>query len=162
MLYGPFNLRMVITLLTFGIFNFNILTLIIIIFALDFIDGDIYKLISWDFNFTKTHEYQRYDKLADIITYIIAISLYHNLFDSNTLMLLIILIVWRSIGVWKYFYKNDNNILITHFDGINIVMIVYYLSTVNAVVKNNYSLSIVGGLIFKYLFEIFHHRRIYS
>ena len=164
-MYKPFIFRIIFSTITFIIFQFyniDLLTLIITIFALDFLDGDVYKLISWDFKFTRTHQYQRYDKLADLITYIAVLLLYSNLFSTNTFLLLILLTLWRGIGVYKYFYNNNNNLLVKYFDAVNIVMIIYYLSTVNNVIANNYNIFIILGIIFKYLFEIYHHIRIYT
>ena len=164
-MYKPFIFRIIfstITLTIFQFYNIDLLTLIIAIFALDLLDGDIYKLISWDFNFTRTHQYQRYDKLADLITYIAVLLLYSNLFTANTFLLLILLTLWRGIGVYKYFYNNNNSILIKYFDAVNAVMIIYYLSTVKNVIANNYNIFILLGIMLKYLFEIYHHRRIYS
>jgi hypothetical protein len=101
------------------------------------------------------------DKLVDIISYTYAILVFSYLFDTRTLGLFVVFIIWRAIGVYKYQKENDNRIMYMYPDFINSTMFVFYLSTISDTVYNNYYVFIVLGMLFKVFFEISHHKRTY-
>ena len=158
----PFILRFIITVIILFIIyimyydNIDVLTLTIFTFIFDTIDCGIYnKLINkFDCN---THYYQRNDKLLDIITYWSLLLLFRKKFTYNTYILLLLLTVYRTIGVYKYYNNNDNTIIHKYFDGINITLLIYYLSTKSQIINDNYIISLILGLLFKLKYERVHH-----
>lgn len=158
-----FNLhvfRLVVTILILPFFRhrISVLMLLVLLIILDFFDC-IRKLHG---SYCRTHNYQRMDKLSDLISYIYAILVFSYMFDIRTLGLFVIFIIWRTIGVYKYQMKNDNTILYKYPDFINSTMFIFYLSTINTNVYNNYYIFVVLGMLFKIFYEKLHHNQVYS
>lgn len=153
-MYLPFCLRIIITSVFFLYFKkLNCLQLFLGIWLLDTIDCDVLRLISSDLVDCKTHEYKKYDKIADIATYIIALILYGKNFDKQLLTLLWSLVGYRLIGVIQFFRTNDNKILHTYIDGINSTLLISCFTS---------DYIFIGlGLIFKFYFERYHHNTKY-
>jgi len=163
-LYKPLVFRLLITIIILLFTNFwksNYLYLFGLLIILDQIDCFIsMALESKDiYDFTtkkcKSYEYQRNDKLADIITYLLVI--YLGEFDDQTKVIMSILSIWRLIGVYKFYNKNDNTILYNFPDGINSTILVTYLANKFPIIKDNYIISILIGILIKFRFERFHH-----
>ena len=145
-MYLPFIFRILVTLIYLLVVKkINCFTFFIVIFLFDHLD-----CLSFDKECV-TYEYQRYDKLADIITYILFLFFYGNIFNKKILKFLWILIIYRLIGVIKFFNNNDNTILHRYFDGVN--------STVIISCFTNNIIYILLGLIFKYNWEKIHHKK---
>ncbi len=146
-MYFPVILRGLYTLLFFSYFrNLNCLQLFFSTILLDLIDCNRFTI-----NNCKTHEYQKYDKLADILTYMLILYIYSSKFDKTILKILWTLVLYRLIGVVKFFSTNDNTILHRYFDGVNSTMLVSCYTN---------SLFYIGvGLLFKIRYEKLHHKK---
>jgi len=146
-MYFPFILRLFCTLLFFSYYkNLNCLQLFFSTILLDFID-----CTRFTFGNCETYEYKRYDKIVDIITYMIILYLYGSKFDKTILKILWGLVLYRAIGVIKFFNTNDNTILHRYFDGINSTMLISCYTT---------NLFYIGiGLLFKIHYEKWHHKK---
>ena len=157
-----FNLhifRLVITAIVLPLLRYKIsvLVLLILLVILDLLD--CIKKING--SYCHSHNYQRMDKLSDLISYTYAILVFAYMFDTRTLGLFVVFILWRAIGVYKYQTINDNTILYTYPDFINSTMFVFYLSTINTTVYDNYYIFIALGMLFKILYERIHHKNSY-
>lgn len=158
---NPYLLRIIITLIVLfylRINNCNLIYLIISLFILDHIDSIIYKILIDNKSLSKNKEYQVRDKQVDLFTYYITLLLFYNYFDNKNRLLLLILLVWRTIGVIKFTNTLDKKYLKIFFDGINGILILFYLSTKSLYIKNNYNYFIPITLLLKFLYEIFHHK----
>jgi hypothetical protein len=176
MLYSPLLIRVLITLLilvysdlwkTNGIFFFF---LMIVLDSIDCVVTTYFKSKSENYKnilyniflnkkCTNNYEYQRNDKIADIIFYILIIGLGN--FDIETKRILSVLTLYRMIGVYK-FYNNKDTKLWHYPDGVNSTIIVSFLAGSFPKIKENYYLSIIAGLLFKYKFETIHNNMIYN
>lgn len=106
----------------------------------------------------RTFNYQKKDKLLDIYTYIYVLIIFSNLFTSNTLILLWVFVLWRLIGVYKFYHTNENTHIHYHFDAINITIFVYFISLYFNITNDmQYSLLLIAGVIFKIIWEQKHH-----
>jgi hypothetical protein len=105
----------------------------------------------------KTKEYQKYDKLADIIIYLFVICIFASLFTNGTFILLWILITYRAIGVWYFWNDTRTKYLHIFVDAINSTIAVYGLSKLFPFVSRNYIIFVIIGFIAKYIFEKIHH-----
>lgn len=108
---------------------------------------------------TGNHDYQKNDKIADIIFYMLVIGL--GDFDSETKKILSALTLYRSIGVYKL-YKDKNTKLWNYVDGVNSTILVSFLANNFYIIKNNYYLSIIAGILVKYKFESIHNNMTYK
>lgn len=167
--YWPAIIRLIITiiiLLSTDFWKTNYLYLFILIFILDQIDGFIIMLTqstNLEDHLNKTlhdYNYNRYDKLIDLLTYILVIIL--GEYTNETRIILSILTFWRSIGVYKLYYNNDNELMHKYPDTTNSTILVAYLANQFPIVKNNYYLSIILGMLFKYKYELIHHSLKYN
>lgn len=160
----PFIIRIIISSAIFIYFKHSINSIFIILILsvlFDYIDTypNIPNIISPE-RFTQTFTYQKYDKITDIIVYFVILYNYKHLFDKQTYNLLCTLLIYRIIGVYLFFIHNNTKYLHFFFDGVNVVMLVYYISLFNKSIKNNYILTIIISLIIKYKFEIKLHNKI--
>jgi len=108
---------------------------------------------------TGDFEYQRNDKIADVIFYMLVIGM--GDFDAKTKTILSALTLYRSIGVYK-FYNNKDTKIWNYPDGINSTIIVSFLAKHYPIIKDNYYLSILAGVLFKYKFETIHNNMTYK
>ena len=167
--YIPLIIRLVITIIILLCTNYwktNYLFLFCLLIILDQIDCFISMALESNsiYDFTtkrcKSYDYQRNDKLGDLITYILVIIL--NEFTNENKFILTILTCWRAIGVYKFYNYNDNTILYNYPDTINSTILVAYLADKFPIIKENYYISILVGMLFKYKFERFHHKIKYT
>ena len=81
----------------------------------------------------------------------IILYLYGSKFDKKILKILWGLVIYRVIGVIKFFNTNDNTILHKYFDGINSTMLISCYTT---------NLFYIGiGILIKIQFEKWHHKK---
>jgi hypothetical protein len=73
-----------------------------------------------------------------------------------------ILAIYRSVGVYKFYNHNDNSIIFRYIDGINSTILISGLASKFPIIKENYMISILLGLVLKYRFETFHHSIAYK
>lgn len=130
-------------------------------FFTDLLDCDFIKILNPNFS-CKTFEYQSSDKILDLLTYIIIIVLAKPFYSDFMFNVLIVLIIWRAIGVLKYSKYNDVKYLWKHIDAINITMIIAYLSSIYPDIKNNEKILIIIGIFFKSIYEKIHHKKNYN
>lgn len=135
----------------------SVLVLLVLLIVLDWLDCIPFQKPSY----CSTHNYQRMDKLSDIIAYTYAILVFSYMFDTRTLGLFVVFIMLRAIGVYKYQWNNDNRIMYRYPDFINSTMLVFYLSTISDTVYNNYYVFVALGMLSKVFYEKVHHRRAY-
>lgn len=148
-MYFPVILRGLCTLIFFSYFKkLSCLQLFLSTILLDFIDCTRFTFGNCD-----TYEYKKYDKIADVLTYMLILYLYGYKFDNTILKIIWTLVVYRLIGVVKFFNEDDISILHRYFDGVNSTILVSCYTN---------SLFYVGvGLLFKIQFEKWHHKKKY-
>ena len=83
--------------------------------------------------------------------------LFNDRLDSVTKNIYYILLIWRTIGVFMFTITRNKKYIVTYFDGLNGLLIVYLLSNYSEIIKKNYILFVVLVCMFKYKFEIKHH-----
>ena len=151
-----FIMRILITFIFFAISDSNrsLLYFIGALVILDVLDCSIWKIvINYD---CKTHIYQKYDKIIDSISYVLFIIFLKYRFDNKTLLILITALIWRTIGVIKFYLTNENKYLHFYPDVFKEIVLVY------ALVPNYNILSIIPVIIMKFAYEQFHHRNKYK
>lgn len=158
-----FVLRLVVTLVLFAVTTkvTKVTPLLCIgaigsLLVLDSIDCGLYKIIITNSYDCKTHSYQKYDKIVDLASYIVFLVYFKNQFDSVTMNILIGLLVWRAIGVVKFYYTNQNKHLHNYMDAFKEIALL-------AVLMPNYNIVHVCIVVFlKQLYEKYHHTQIYK
>ena len=164
---SPLQLRLTTTLVLLPllkIYKSPLVYPILSLFLLDYLDCGFYNTFIGKYNCKKGDEIKEYtnyqvkDKVYDLFAYFLFILLFSKELDSKTLNIILVLFLWRTIGVVLYSKTKNKINLKVFFDGINGVLILYLLSTHFTQVKENYnSLLIVTSLI-KILFEQVHHK----
>jgi len=138
--------------------SISLLYLILSLILLDQIDcGRFHPL----FQNCKSLDYQSLDKINDIIAYSLVLLLFNKQFTKNTILLLIMLISYRVFGIIQFMKTKNNKYLKIFFDGINITIIMYYLSTKYMIINNNYTKFIIFGFFLKIYYEFNHHSHKY-
>ena len=144
--FGP---RILITFAFFALVDPKLSLLLFIgaLIILDSLDGGRYR--------GKGFEYQKNDKIVDILSYIIFLIFLKNRFDKKTMTILIISLIWRYIGVIRFYETNNNKYLHYHMDIFKEIVLLYTL------IPNYNLLGIVSIIIGKSLFEQYHHKTKY-
>lgn len=160
-MFYNFLFRLIITVSVFIALKINNVTslplLVIILFLFDVLDCGL-SPIPID---SKTYQYQKKDKVMDILMYAFFVTLFHDLFDAMTLKLLVGFIVIRAIGVFK-FYSTGNTKYLKYFpDFINSTMIAYTIYVQFSLSRSTYYIMIIIGMIIKIFFEFKFHDRVY-
>jgi hypothetical protein len=142
--------RILITVVWFSLFNndISLLLLVISLIFLDSLDGGKYR--------GTTFEYQKYDKIVDLLSYIIFLAFFKNRFDIKTFNILIISLIWRTIGVIKFYETNDNKYLHYHMDVFKEIVFLYLL------IPEYNPLEVILIIIGKWIFEKYHHNKKYA
>lgn len=157
--------RLFITLVLLPLFRYKpyltALTLALLLIALDLLDCNRVIVFLTKNNYCKTFQYQKLDKLTDLIAYVYALSLFYYLFDTRTIVLLILFILWRAIGVFQFQIHNHNGFIHLYPDFVNSTILIYYLSTKNRVVYDYYYLFVLLGMWFKAGWEKVQHNKAY-
>lgn len=152
-------LRILLTLIILPVFYYqkcmNVFILVLLLWILDVLDCN--SLLQSDSSYCKTYEYQKNDKVIDLLSYIYAVLLFNYLFDDQTIVLLILFICWRGIGVYNYYFNNNNGYIYYYPDFINITMLIYFLSTQSKIIKHNYYIVLFIGMCLKIGFERIYH-----
>ena len=155
------SLRLILTTIFFLVFkNYNtpFIYIIVSFFILDSIDCDFFRILNKKDKCRKEDtDYQIADKISDLYTYILFILLFNDRLDSVTKNIYYILLIWRTIGVFMFTITRNKKYIVTYFDGLNGLLIVYLLSNYSEIIKKNYILFVVLVCMFKYKFEIKHH-----
>jgi hypothetical protein len=150
-MYKPFVVRMATTIPYLALAryaNVGPAFLFASTFVLDEIDGRLEP-------HTNTHDYQRYDKLADWITYALLLLGFAHVYDTTTLALLVAALLWRAIGVWKYFCTDDRGLFRTYADFFNGIMGAHVASLYTS--PSLYPYWTTLGILVKLAFERHHH-----
>ena len=156
-----FSLRLIVTVVVFTILKIknvtNLPLLVGLLFVFDLLDCGLLSFFPSDCG---TFEYQKTDKIIDLFIYILFFVLFKNLFDDFTKNILIGFILFRSIGVIK-FYTTGNTIYLKLFpDFINSTLVAYVIYQYFSLSEHSYYVLIIIGMIIKILFEIKIHREI--
>ena len=156
-----FSLRLIITIVVFSILKIknvtNLPLLVGLLFVFDLLDCG---LLSFFPNDCGTSEYQRWDKIIDLVVYILFFALFRNLFDDFTKNILIGFILFRLIGVIK-FYTTGNTLYLKLFpDFINSTLAAYVIYQYFDLNTHSYYVLIIIGMIVKILFEMKIHSEI--
>ena len=153
---SPLQLRLTTTLVLLPllkIYKAPLLYPILSLFLLDYLDCGFYNTF-----IGKYTNYQVKDKVYDLFAYFLFILLFSKELDSKTLNIILVLFLWRTIGVVLYSKTKNKINLKVFFDGINGVLILYLLSTHFTQVKENYNSLLIITLLIKILFEQVHHK----
>jgi len=137
----------------------SLLAVVVAILVLDELDCNLYLVEPVN---CKTFEYQKNDKLADLLTYVLVLALFWTRFDAPTQVLLCALLAFRAFGAFKFWASNDNAYLHTYVDGVSMTILVAYLATRFAWVRRHYAASLLAGLAAKAVYERIHHSRRYA
>lgn len=155
------SLRLILTTIFFLVFkkyNTPLIYIIVSFFILDSIDCNFFRILNKKYKCRKEDiDYQIVDKISDLYTYILFILLFNDRLGSVTKNIYYILLIWRTIGVVMFTMTRNKKYIVTHFDGLNGLLIVYLLSNYSEIIKKNYILFVVLVCMFKYKFEIKHH-----
>jgi hypothetical protein len=100
---------------------------------------------------TKTFDYQIKDKIIDVLSYFFSFSLFG---DSNVLLLSI----YRAIGVILFYFTRASYWLILFFDFVKEYMLYIYLFKDNCTYL---PIAIIGKILFEYYFHTKHNKREY-
>ena len=170
---SPQQLRILATIIVFislKIYNSSLLSVLFSLFLLDFLDCSTltnkflypkYKCLrkykNDPDNKKEYVDYQKKDKVIDLFAYLLVFILFHNLMGENISLFYIILFLWRSVGVLKYYKTEDTKNLKIFFDGINGLLVLSVLSSHYDFVKNNFNLLLIPIMLLKIIFENLHH-----
>jgi hypothetical protein len=155
-----FYIRLIIQLLIFYS-NINPITKIILIFIVDNVDSEVYRLKHKDVKLRLVNEYQIVDKINDIIGYILChyIIYKNNLISPEKFKLLTYLLIYRIIGS-IIIYKTKNRALFLLFvDLYKEVFLLFYF------IKNKklfYFLLIAVFFLKLYVEYSFHYKSHYN
>jgi hypothetical protein len=157
-------LRIIITLILFiylKLIKAPLIYIVISLFFVDYLDCDFW-VIFYKKNNCNVHnsEYQIKDKMIDLITYYYFILLFNNYFDKYTNNILIVLLIWRTIGVYNFIRNHNKKYLLFFFDGLNGIIFLFLLSTYYPYIKINYNKFIIIVLLLKILFEVIVHNNV--
>lgn len=161
---SPFQLRLYTTLILLPLFKFYNTPLvypILSLFLLDYLDCGFYNTFIAKYKCQKNEDninYQVNDKILDLTTYFFFMLLFWDKFDSKNKTIILILLIWRTIGVVKFSETKNKKYLKVFFDGINGILILYLLSNYSSLIKNNYNILLPFVILLKIIFEIHHHR----
>lgn len=131
--------------------------LIILLFVFDTLDC---ALAIFRVN-CKSIEYQKIDKMCDLFIYFIFIIMFNNLFDEQTLKLLILFMLYRLIGVVKFVETGKSIYLNIYADFINSTLIAYAVYKAFNLSNRCYYVLIIFGMIIKLISEHIMHNRNY-
>lgn len=109
----------------------------------------------------KTFEYQSRDKWIDLFTYMYAIALFHQFYDLVLLQLLYVAIIIRYLGVFLFTLRNNSRFLQLFPDLINGLLISQWLWKTMSGNPETFWPFIISGILFKILYEQWHHKRQY-
>lgn len=132
--------------------------LILIIFFTDGLDGSLYGYKTH----SHTFEYQRYDKIIDLATYFAIWILFNHLFDTCTQWFILAAMMYRLVGVSKFYHSNDNQYLVYYPDLVNVIIITFYLSKRYHWPQKYYYHTIIILSVLKILYEKMIHDRNYQ
>jgi hypothetical protein len=110
----------------------------------------------------KSIEYQKNDKIVDVLTYMLILILYSHLFSKKTYILMWIALIYRSIGVYFFYHSHNNKYIHYYPDLIKELMLLDFLCHKLPVFKNYYSVFVIIILFVKIQYEKFHHRNKYN
>jgi hypothetical protein len=120
--------------------SINLLVMPILLTGLDLVDNLLMK----NKNCTKTYDYQKKDKIVDILSYLILLNFYESDKYLN------FFVFYRLIGVILYILTNNSNWLIIFADIVKEYMLYKYIFGEN----NNYlSILILGKVLFEIYFN---------
>lgn len=157
-----FFFRITVTIIIFFILKIKNITslplLVAFLILSDTLDCGLYP----GFINYKTYTYQKNDKIIDLLMYVFFIALFNNLFDMFTKKLLCILILFRIIGVIKFYSTGENKYLKYFPDFINSTLIAYAIYVHFSLTNNTYYIMIMIGMVIKIIFEIQHHDMTYN
>ena len=111
----------------------------------------------------KSKAYQSQDKVVDTLSYAALVLILRKQYTPVELYYLALFILWRGIGVYKFYSDGDSRHLIRHFDAVNSTMIaVYTLSLLYGDKRPLYLVipSILAGAYAKHQYEIWHHHNV--
>jgi hypothetical protein len=167
------SIRIIITsYLLYAIYNYvpieyKLLSYTFVTFLSDIFDMDYGFVKMFDKNFSfydylknnyLNYEYQSWDKIIDLFTYLVVIILAKPFYSNYIFNLLIIFLIWRGIGVIKFNIYNDIYFLSTYLDAVNVIMVIAYLSSIYPSIKNNQVLLLIIGIMMKSVYEKKHHK----
>lgn len=170
---SPQQLRIITTtiiLILFKFYNTNLLSVLLALFLLDFLDCSTItnKLFYPDYKCLRKYksdsvhkkeyeDYQKKDKIIDLFAYFLALVLFHNLLDNKVILIYIVLFLWRTIGVIKYVRTNNPKYLKIFFDGINGLLALAVFSSHFNIIKNNFDIALIPVMFSKIIFENIYH-----
>ena len=162
---SPQQIRILSTIVSFVLLKFTnapISLVLVAVVLLDFLDCSKYiypdnKCLKKYKNEEEFKEYQQKDKLIDLMTYFFVLVIFYPLFDTKTLYIFVVLLLWRTIGVYKFVKTRDTRYLKIFFDGINALLFLAVLSAHYVAIRNNYDLLLIPFMLSKIVFDSVHH-----
>lgn len=157
-----FMFRIVISIIVFTILKIkNVTSLPLLIFLLFL--SDSLDCVSSPFPIDCiSFYYQKNGEVVDLLMYTFFVTLFSNLFDDLTKKLLYGFILFRAIGVWKFYVTNDTKYLKYFPDFINSTLIAYAIYKQFSLSRDTYYILIIIGMIVKIIFEYkFHDKKRY-
>jgi hypothetical protein len=161
---SPFQLRLYSTIILLPLLKYLNVSLVLPVaslFLLDYLDCVFYNKFISKYECKRGENNINYhvnDKILDLTTYFLFMFLFWDKFDDKNKSIILVLLIWRTIGVLIFTKTKNKNYLKVFFDGINGVLVLYLLSNYSSFVKDNYNLLIPFVLILKIIFELYNHR----
>jgi hypothetical protein len=109
-----------------------------------------------DYSYCKTHEYQKIDKIIDIVSYILFLLINPGIPDIY-MYTYISFLLWRIIGVYRFYFNGNTDELHLFFDGINSTMLVQSLLQYKKTDKTTIIILLIISSISKIFYERYHH-----
>lgn len=154
-LMNSFYTRLILQIILF-LTNINPITKIILIFFTDFIDSEIYRLKHPKVLLKYNEEYQKLDKLNDIIGYLLTyyIIFKHKLLTTEQFNILTFVLSYRLLGSYIVYKTNNRKYFLLFIDFYKELFLLFYF------VKNKQTFNILFSLIFAiklYIEYTFHY-----
>jgi hypothetical protein len=157
MLPDNFIGRLLITLISYSILynlkSISLIFIIILLIFLDWLDIDT-PFIKWK----SLENYHVYDKINDIISYLLLLPLLYKLVSPDLFRILVITTLYRLYGVINNYINPNSDNFIRYFDSFKELLLVEYLSKNNKFINKYKMESIVITLLLKINFEYIHHK----
>lgn len=141
----------------------KLLISLIVYTIIDYLDCVIFPTadITTNRKACRSAEYQKTDKLVDLLCYITTYYLFRNIFDDLTKLILLIIIMWRGIGVLLFYNTNDTEYLKIFYDGINTTLLAFVLKRKFKIPRQNYIHILIVLNFVKIIYERYHRRNNY-
>jgi hypothetical protein len=158
-----FIIRLIFTILSILLvwsiqwkYSYKIPILILLILIMDIFDTNLFDY-KQHLEYIKTTEYHYYDKICDIITYILILIIFQNIVNPQIYYLLWIIVCFRMIGLYMYFETKSRISFVIFPDIFKELLFLEYISHYNKVIDKNYWYFFLLIIVLKIIYESIHN-----